>query len=335
MIRTFLATACVAAAAAFSPAARAQTAVLYGLIDASAARVKPVGGESRWQLDSGDLMRSYIGIRGAEDLGGGLKAVYKLESYLRADTGDYGRNASDGFWAREASVGLSGAFGTTVLGRTPTPLWLSTINFNPFGESIGFSPATRQYFTGAVLGDTRWNNAVSYTNNPSDALRVNFVANADETTPGHSNGHNVGLGFSYITGPFAASLVAERIHNSPQPLPSGFEKQQILQAGATYDFKVVRLYGQLGRIVTDADVDQRTLLWQLGAAVPFGNSLVLVAYGRSRTTTPTLGVVDRTASIAYDYFLSKNTDIYVAGLYEKQSFVSKGNSVAGGIRLRF
>ena len=334
MIRSFLATACVAAAAC-SPAAHAQTAVLYGLIDASAARVRPVGGESRYQLDNGDMMRSFLGLRGAEDLGGGLKAVYKLESYLRVDTGESGRSSGDGFWAREASVGLSGAFGTTVLGRNPSPLWLSTVNFNPFGESIGFSPATRQYFGGAVLGDTRWNNSVSYTNNPGDALRVNFVANADETTPGHSNGHNIGLGVSYIAGPFAATLAAERIRNSPQAVPAGFEKQQILQAGATYDFKLVRLYGQLGRIVTDAYVDQRTLLWQLGAAVPFGNSLVLVAYGRSRTTTPTLGVVDRTASIAYDYFLSKNTDIYVAGLYEKQSFLSKGNSLAGGVRLRF
>ena len=52
------------------------------------------------------------------------------------------------FWGRDANVGLSGAFGTTVLGRKPTPLYLTTITFNPFGDSIGFSPSTRQYFGG-------------------------------------------------------------------------------------------------------------------------------------------------------------------------------------------
>ena len=40
-------------------------------------------------------------------------------------------------------------------------------------------------------------------------------------------------------------------------------------------------------------------------------------------------------SIGYDYFLSKSTDIYVAALYEKLSFVSSGNSIAGGVRVKF
>jgi len=334
MTRTLLA-ATFLVAAACSPAVQAQSAVLYGLIDASGARVKPVGGERRWQLDSGDMTRSFLGLRGAEDLGGGLKAVWKLESYVRADTGNSGRNDGDAFWAREASVGLSGAFGTTVLGRNPSPLWLSTVAFNPFGESIGFSPAVRQYFGGTILGDTRWNNSLSYTNNPGDALRINFATNTDETTPGDSNGHNIGLSVAYINGPFAVTVVGQRVKNSPLPLPAGFEQQTIVQAGASYDFRFVRLYGQAGRIKTEGTVDAKTALYQIGAAVPFGTSLVLVAYGRSRTTTPLQGIVDSQASLAYDYFLSKNTDVYVAGLYEKRSFVSSGNSVATGLRVRF
>src|SRR5690349_24411377 len=147
--------------------AGAQTAVLYGLLDASGSRVKDVGGSSRWQLDSGNMQYSFIGFRGNEDLGGGLHAVFRLESYISVDSGSAGRTAtaSDPFWAREASVGLSGSFGTTVLGRTETPLYRATINFNPFGESPGFSPSSRQYFgaRGAVIGDSRWNNSISYT----------------------------------------------------------------------------------------------------------------------------------------------------------------------------
>lgn len=339
MTRPIFAAACVAALACCPVVTQAQTAVLYGLIDASGSRVRPLAsGDSRWQLDNGNMTRSFIGFRGGDDLGGGLRAVFKLESYVRVDNGSAGRFDGDAFFAREASVGLSGAFGSTVLGRNASPLWLSTINFNPFGESIGFSPSVRQYFGGAVLGDTRWNNSLSYNNNASDApLRVHIAANADETTTGSSAGgrHNVGASVAYITGPFAATVAVERVRNSALPVPAGFERQVVIQAGVTYDFSFVRLYGQLGRIKTEATSDVRTVLYQLGAAVPFGTSLVLIAYGRSHTTTPLSGITNRTASIAYDYFLSKNTDVYIAAMYEKQSFVASGNSLAGGVRLRF
>lgn len=324
--------ACLAATAS------AQNAVLYGLIDASGSRVKPVGGgDARWQLDNGNLQRSFLGFRGAEDLGGGLRAVYRLESYVRVDSGTAGRTDGDVFWSREASVGLSGAFGTTVLGRTVTPLYVSTIAFNPFGEGFGFSPATRQYFgaQGAMLGDSRWNNSINYNNSASDApLRINVAVNAGEGSAG-STGKNMGASVSYITGPFAATLAVERVKNSALALPAGFERQFAVQAGATYDFSVVRVYGQIGRVKTDATLDARTTLYQLGLAVPIGTGLILAAYGQSHTATHVYGITDRQASIGYDYFLSKNTDIYVAALHEKLSFQSAGNAIAGGVRLRF
>ncbi len=332
--RPILAAAFSAALTCVPAIAQAQNAVLYGLIDASGSNVKPVGSShDRWQLDNGNMTRSYLGFRGNEDLGGGLRAVWKLESYLRVDSGSSGRFDGDAYWAREASVGLSGAFGTTVIGRNPSPLWYAVVNFNPFGESIGFSPSTRQTFAN-LLGDTRWNNSVSYTNNPGDALRVNVAYNADETTGG-GGGHNVGASLSYITGPFAATVVAERVRNSAQALPTGFDQQVIFQAGATYDFNFVRVYGQAGRIKTEAAADAKTTLYQLGAAVPVGTGLILASYGHSRTSTSALDATDKQGSIAYDHFLSKNTDIYIAALYEKLSRVSSGRSFAGGVRLRF
>jgi predicted porin len=335
-LRSICARALVAVALLGAGVAGAQTAVLYGLLDASASNVKPVGIDAHTQqLDNGNLQRSFIGIRGSEDLGGGLRAVFRVESYLRVDTGESGRSAGDAFWAREASVGLSGSFGTTVLGRTPTPLWLATTSFNPFGESVGFSPAVRQYFGGTMLGDSRWNNSISYTNNARDPLRVVFSANSDETTPGGSNGHNLGLSVAYITGPFAATVVAERVSNSAEPLPPGFDRQTVLHAAATYDFQFLRVYGQIGRIKTEATEDSRTTSYQLGAAVPFGTSLILAAYGRQHVSAPTKATTNQIASLAYDYFLSKSTDIYIAALYEKLSFVSSGNSIAGGVRLKF
>ena len=334
MFRSFLAAALAVTAIVGSAGARAQNVVLYGLVDLSGSRSRLLGADShRWQLDSGNLSRSYLGFHGAEDLGGGLKAVFKLESYFRADTGGSGRNDSDAFWGRDANLGLSGAFGTTVLGRNVTPLYLTTINFNPFGESFGFSPSTRQYFAGAVLGDRSWNNSMAYTNNAKDPLRVHLVLNTSES--GTVNGRNSGLSVSYITGPFAATVAAEKIKNSALPLPAGFEQQTVLQAGATYDFKLVRLYGQVGHVKTEATVDSRTVLYQLGAAVPIQNSVILIAYGRSQTKTNSSRITNQTFSLGYDYFLSKNTDMYVAALYEKSFNVSSGNSLAGGLRLRF
>jgi len=336
MMRSICVRALVAVALLSAGGAGAQTAVLYGLLDASGTRIKPVGTEDYLlHLTNGNMQTSFIGLRGSEDLGGGLRAVYRLESYLRVDVGAAGRDIGDGFWAREANVGLSGSFGTTVLGRTPTPLWLATTSFNPFGESSGFSPTVRQYFSGAVLGDTRWNNSIWYTNNARDPLRVVFSANADESTAGGSNGHNLGLSVAYITGPFAATIVGETIRNSSQPLPPGFDRQVVLHAAATYDFQFVRVYGQAGRVKTDATDDTRTTSYQLGLAVPFGNSLILVAYGHSHVSTPTKATTDRITSVGYDYFLSKSTDIYIAASYEKLSYVSSGNSFAGGVRVKF
>ena len=334
MYRSVFAAALAVTATFGSAGAQAQNVVLYGLVDVSGSHSRLLGADSsRWQLDSGNRSRSFFGFRGAEDLGGGLRAVFKLESYFRADTGGSGRNDSDTFWGRDANLGLSGSFGTTVLGRNVTPLYLTTINFNPFGESFGFSPSTRQYFAGAVLGDRSWNNSLAYTNNARDPLRVHFVVNTPEG--GTTDGRNAGLSVSYITGPFAATLAAESIKNSALPLPAGFERQTVIQAGATYDFKLVRLYGQAGRVKTGATVDSRTVLYQLGAAVPIQNSVILIAYGSSQTRTNSSRITDRTFSLSYDYFLSKNTDVYVAALYEKSFNVTSGNSLAGGLRLRF
>jgi predicted porin len=338
LVRSICATACGVGFLLASAGASAQSAILYGLIDASAARVAPVGGEATERLNSGDMQRSFLGFRGTEDLGGGLRAVFKFESYVRIDSGSVGRSDSDSFFSRESSAGLSGAFGTTLLGRTASPIYLTTINFNPLGESSGFSPAARQYFGsgGVMLGDSRWNNSINYINNTGDArLRINVAGSLAPQDGTPQPGRNWGGSASYITGPFAAALAYEKVRSSAQPLPAGFERQEAFQLGATYDFKFLRVYGQLGRVQTEADTDVQTILYHLGAAIPFGNSAILLAYGHSHMKTALEATTDRTSSIAYDYFLSKNTDLYIAALYEKLSFVSNGNSFAGGIRHRF
>lgn len=346
MTRRALSALVLAGSAAFAGPAAAQQVTLYGLVDAAGVRARDPGGFWQWRLDGGGMSRSYIGFRGVEDLGGGLRVVFRLESYLRPDTGQSGRYGGDAFFSREANVGLSGQFGTTVIGRVVTPLWRATTQFNPFGDSPLFSPTVRQYYgaRGVLATDRTWNNAMLYQNNTRDApLRVTLAANLPENSAeGGPAGRNFGASLAYVLGPFAVSGVVERAKNSDAAdVPAGFHRELVIQGNASYDLDVVRFYVQAGRVRTDADVRSRSALWQVGAAVPFGTSVIGVGYGYRRTRSSVaddaeLRQTQRIGSITYDYFLSKSTDLYIGASYEKVTDLTPAGSLfAGGIRHRF
>ncbi|RBL65340.1 porin, partial [Pseudomonas sp. MWU13-2625] len=116
----------------------------------------------------------YWGLHGAEDLGNGNKAIFTLESFFRAQNGQFGRFQGDTFFARNAYVGIDSPYGTVTAGRLTTHLFLSTILFNPFYDSYTFSPMVYHVFLGlgtfptypsyqGAVGDSGWNNAPSYT----------------------------------------------------------------------------------------------------------------------------------------------------------------------------
>ena len=180
-----------------------------------------------------------------------------------------------------------------------------------------------------MLGDTRWNNSHLVHQQPArSAARRTSPPTPTRSTPARSNGHNLGLSVSYITGPFAVTLASPRgSSNSAQPLPAGFERQTVLQAGRDLRLPVrarstARSAGSRPRRPIDVAAPRS---FQLGAAVPVGTG---ADPGRlrppARRPTPSKATTDRTASIGYDYFLSKSTDIYVAAMYEKLSFALVG-----------
>jgi predicted porin len=157
--------ACVAAAL---PAfASAQSTIrLYGLTDIFLGQNK-VAGDSATVINSGGMSTSFWGVGGEEDLGGGLKAVFALEAFFRGDNGAAGRFNGDPFFARSAYVGVNGGLGQATLGRNTNPYFLSTIIFNPFGDSFVFSPMVLHTFLGSQLtqvrGDTGFSNSIRYT----------------------------------------------------------------------------------------------------------------------------------------------------------------------------
>lgn len=98
-------------------AAHAQSSVtLYGLIDAGITYTNNQGGHSAWQETSGSINGSRWGLRGTEDLGGGLKAIFTLENGFGINNGTLKQNGRE--FGRQAFVGLAhDGFGSLTLGR--------------------------------------------------------------------------------------------------------------------------------------------------------------------------------------------------------------------------
>jgi len=99
-------------------AAHAQSSVtLYGLIDAGFMYTNNVKGQGGLvQASSGNINGSRFGLKGGEDLGGGLKAIFVLENGFNVQNGKLGQNSR--LFGRQAFVGLSSTqFGTITLGR--------------------------------------------------------------------------------------------------------------------------------------------------------------------------------------------------------------------------
>lgn len=317
-------------------ASRAQSTVsLYGLVDVTAGRFQNAGGLKVTRLDANGMSQSYLGLRIIEDLGAGLRARVQLESYLRPDVGAVGRFPADPFWGRSASIGFQGAFGTSLIGRNPTPLYQSTVLLNPFGDSFAFSPTMRQYYGQSVSGDIVWNNSLAYTSPDYNGVSFGLIGNLGEGAAGAA-GRNVGANIVYLRGPLAATAAWQQVRNGLLTAPTGFYHQTTLHLGMAYDFGPAKLFGQFGRVRTDADQQGTARIYQLGSVVPIGQGLVRVSYGlREAELGGAADVHHKTLSLGYDHFLSKSTDIYGAVVLDRIEGLSSGRSLAAGMRVRF
>ena len=81
----------IASALACQPASAQSSVTLYGLIDSGITYTNNVGGSGRVALASGNISGSRFGLRGTEDLGGGLKAVFVIENGFNVNNGTLGQ----------------------------------------------------------------------------------------------------------------------------------------------------------------------------------------------------------------------------------------------------
>jgi predicted porin len=335
--------------------AHAQSSVsLYGQVDEWVGATKFPGGDRAWNVSGGGMSTSYWGMKGAEDLGNGYKAIFTLEAFFRAQNGQYGRFQGDTFFARNAYVGIQGPIGTFTAGRLTTQLFVSTILFNPFVDSYVFSPMVYHVFLGqgtfptyttdqGVTGDSGWNNAFQYTTPDFNGLSGSAMY-ALGNTAGDGRSKKWSAQFLYFHGPFAATGVYQYVNfnNTPGDLVNsnafaipGFKSQSVAQLGASYDLKFVKFFAQY--MYTKNDIEPTSFhvnTGQGGVTVPLGPGSVMASYAYSRSN----GGLDQTHkswAVGYDYPLSKRTDVYAAYLNDKYTSLSSGNTYGVGLRAKF
>lgn len=326
----------------------AQSSVdLYGSLDVGVYS-KQLSGESRTQtLTSGLMNASRWGIRGTEDLGGGLKARFDMSSYIRVDTGEYGRSATDAYWARYSWVGLENQVGLLRLGRISTPNFINTIRFNPFADSsLGpvfmatYLPSAAQpLMTSHGVTDSAWSNSIAYNtpqwNGWEGALQY---AMAEGTTAGRRFGGSATyLSSGLSLGVSVESLSGMALSYSKPPAVININTDRAAQVAAAYDFKVAKVFGQYQYSKLEATgTDIKLGTAQVGVSVPFGAGKALASYAHTNKEQTAITDVKRaTLSVGYDYALSKRTDVYAVLLTDKVTATARGNGLAVGIRHNF
>lgn len=313
------------------------TASIYGVLDEYVGSMRRSDQTARTtSLNSGGLTTSYYGFRGSEDLGGGTRTLFALESFFQMNSGAVGRTAADPFFSRNAFVGLSNGYGALMLGRQTNPMFVATGNFNPFGLSANLAPSMLQVWSSnynrTVLGDSVWDNTVQYTT-PSIAGLTAATTYGFGAVANNVGVRNLNLTINYASGPFAAVVSGQQVkYGAGIVAPIGSEKA--VMAGLSYDLKVVKIFGEYFDTKTP-DVSLKTKTGQLGVSAHLAGGTVMASVANTQRNAPAVSTSRITAAMGYDYFLSKRTDLYTAYLSDKLSGFSRQGSLTFGVRHRF
>ncbi|MCP3711954.1 porin [Paraburkholderia sp. CNPSo 3274] len=290
----------LAALGAFAGVAHAQSSVtLYGIIDEGFNINTNSGGHHLYNLSSGVLQGSRFGLRGAEDLGGGLKAVFVLENGFDVNNGKLGQGGL--LFGRQAYVGLSSSqFGTVTLGRQ----YDSVVDYvgplevgDQWGGYIAAHPDDLDNFNNAY----RTNNTIKFTSANYAGLTFggtysfggqagNFTGNQIWSLgAGYNNGPLV-LGVGYLnartpsasggmfnTGSTPTTPPAAAVSSSTTPVYSGFQTAntyQVIGAGGAYTFGAATFgltYSNVSFRNLGAVAINGTPAYQRGANATFNN----------------------------------------------------------------
>jgi len=289
------------AAAVAAPMAVSADTTIYGLMDFNLSNIDD-GTTDAWDLRDGNGS-SRLGVKGSEDLGNGMKAIFQYEWSTGNDIdGDAGgtfnsgtNGANNGLSTRVAKVGLSGGFGTVALGRMWTPFYMATAKANVFDMDGGTWAST------TVNTSTRYGNSVKYStpNFSGFSAEAMFTFSNDDTSGAYDGDDSVdatSLGVHYNNGPLSVGLGYEDREMSATTDRTSWGLSGKYNFG---NFAVVAAYQDDDNAGVDSDS------FQLAGQAYFGNNTVTLSYGEQDAVTD----IDKW-QIGFRHAFSKRTRVY-------------------------
>ena len=334
---------------AASGVASAQSSVtLYGLVDAyvGTSRVKlstpGLATTSNRQnvVDSGGFNTSRFGLKGSEDLGGGLKANFVLEAGFDISTGaannytnPYTGVTSNAIFGRQSWVGLSGGFGEVRIGKMWTPYdEVKGLGAAAFDANI-FAPATGVWASNNY--QDRPGNSIYYaTPSFSGFSAAALYSLGENKTATQSAGKIASFNVQYAGGPIAAALAyqTEKEGGALSANPTA----KFTQLNGSYDFGPAKLLAAYGHVKEGGDKAKE---FQVGVDVPLGAVTLSGGVARSKITLGAGGEVKSTGvGLAAKYDLSKRTFLYTGLQMAKNELgrsETKTDTFAVGVQHKF
>ena len=261
---------------------------------------------------------SFLTFAGAEDLGDGMKASFKVEPRLNISGKDTSASDQKGLFGanREAWIGLSGAFGTVHLGNNYTPLFLRSVapyDVNGSANAPGYLVSNITTFNAT--------NSIDYTAPKFiDGLGIQLNKNTGRsatilgTTANTDAGDSMGWGISYNAGPLSAGIAGETTKNTAltdgvQAVAAASKTDSIKKTGygASYNLGVAKVSIN-GLKATSGSSNVNTFGY--GAAVPFGAVTLNASFSNMKDKG--LSNDSYTAyQIGANYAFSKRTSAYL------------------------
>lgn len=299
--------------------AQAQSNItLYGVVDAGveflthAPNTATGGSNNVVRMSAGNLSTSRWGLRGAEDLGQGLKAVFTLESGFDLDTGSL--NQGGRLFGRQAFVGLQNQYGTLSLGRHQTVLYDFSVTYDPMAIATRYS----------VLMHDKWmsgraDNSLKLTGRTGAFYYGLFYSTGYDSSAGgevpgdYKAGRNWSVAGGYDAGPLSARVVYDEVRGSTIATDDNRERRATL--GASYDFGRGRAFAGYRWYYGDfASSSLRTNLYWVGATYQVTPAIAVTGAAyytdvRNSNGDPYSFVLSGT------YAFSKRTDVYAIAAY--------------------
>jgi len=290
--------AAFAAPSAFAAAHGGSTTTLYGK-----AHVSINNGSDQWNVSS---HASRIGVKGSESLSNGLKAIFQYEMTYNGLDGDgqgpLGGGTAIGA-ARNSYVGLSGDFGTFLVGRHDTP---AKVAFYAAGnERLGDSIIDLNGSMG--FAEFRVSNAIAYVSPSMSGFKAAVAIVPDENgedVPTTLNGEDglashKSIGLMYAGNGIKAGLGYNDFADG----------SDLLNLGASMGFGNFNVGAQYQNI--DGG-DTEATIWALTGTATFGNNQIIAMYGNSDLEIGSESADVNTVNLAVKHSMSKRTSVYAA-----------------------